>query len=172
MGPVSFSKRLMVAGPGFHRWMALLVHAFGLFKIRALPTDPTFLSGNNKYRFPQLDLVHLCHAIPQSLACCSVSQVAIHLATSVCKKMLCRLPDSSCSHTPCLLGVSWAHCEPNLSHSSTPCPLCQCHSEEITSIQCESGGLVGGPVKLPVVVKIAFHPEPWYFCPQHGEDQK
>lgn len=72
MGPVSFTKRPMVAGRGFHRWMALLVHVFGLFKILNLPTDLTFLNGNNNYRFPQLDLAQLCHAIPQRLACCSL----------------------------------------------------------------------------------------------------
>lgn len=81
MGPVSFTKRPMVAGRGFHRWMALLVHVFGLFKIRNLPTDLTFLNGNDNYRAGSCTIVS-CHTA-KSRMLFSVSQVAIHSATSV-----------------------------------------------------------------------------------------
>lgn len=81
MGPVSFTKRPMVAGRGFHRWMALLVHVFGLFKILNLPTDLTFLNGNDNYRAGSCAIVS-CHTA-KSRMLFSVSQVAIHSATSV-----------------------------------------------------------------------------------------
>ncbi|XP_048029654.1 S-adenosylmethionine mitochondrial carrier protein [Megalobrama amblycephala] len=96
MGPVTFTKRPMVAGRGFHRWMALLAQ------------------------------------------------------TTV-----------ACSHTPCLQAVSWAQSGPNLSHSIVAPHARSVIQERLLlapQIQCEPGGLVGGPVKLPVVAEIAFHP--------------